>query len=196
MRLSKKIYHTIVDQVNTSIVVLDSMDRIVYYNSEANNLVCDKPKKERIDSLYRTILQIKADLSLGEREEVANQRVKIGDKEFSVTSISSADGAETSSHIFLIQEITELLTIYRQYSEEKLYIDVLNTVFDCTDDWYIVVDKNGIITMLSKAYKEFLGDENAVGKHVTEVVDNTRMHIVVKTGKEEIGDIQRIKGNK
>ena len=194
MHLSKKICQTIVDNIGTSIVVLNAMDKIVYYNSEASNLVCDKPKKERIDSLYRVILQIRTDLSLGKQEEVADQRIKIGDKEFSITSMSLTDGNESSTYVFLIQEITELLN--RQYSEEKLYIDVLNTVFDCTDDWYIVVDKNGIITRLSKAYMKFLGDENAVGKHVTEVVDNTRMHIVVKTGEEEIGDIQRIKGNK
>ncbi len=196
MHLSKKIYQTIVSSMSTGVVVLNAMDKIIYYNSEINNLLTDRPKKERISSLYQLIVQIRKNLLIGRQEEFVGQSVKIEEREFRVTGILSTDNDIPAAYIFLIQDVTELLNVYRQYSEGKLYIDVLNTVFDCTDDWYTVVDKNGIITMLSKSYKEFLGDEEAVGKHVTEVIDNTRMHIVVKTGKKEIGDIQRIKGNK
>ncbi|GAX89575.1 sigma-54-dependent Fis family transcriptional regulator [Effusibacillus lacus] len=36
--------------------------------------------------------------------------------------------------------------------------------------------------------------QDVVGRHVTDVIENTRMHIVARTGKPEIADIQRIKG--
>ena len=32
------------------------------------------------------------------------------------------------------------------------------------------------------------------GKHVTEVIENTKLHDIVKTGKTQIGEIQIIKG--
>lgn len=59
----------------------------------------------------------------------------------------------------------------------------------------VVVDDKGFITFLSQPYAEFLGirREEAIGRHVTEVIENTRMHIVVKTGEVEIGK-QRIRG--
>ncbi len=74
--------------------------------------------------------------------------------------------------------------------------DVLNTVFNTTHEWVVVVDEKCRITMMSKAYKEFLGEPHPEGKPVTDVIENTRMHRVVATGIEETGDIQEIKGNR
>ncbi|WP_102028690.1 sigma-54 interaction domain-containing protein [Salirhabdus sp. Marseille-P4669] len=61
----------------------------------------------------------------------------------------------------------------------------------------VTVDDQGIVTYLSKSYCQFLEIklEDAIGKHVTEVIENTRMHLVIETGKEEIADLQYIRGN-
>lgn len=76
-------------------------------------------------------------------------------------------------------------------------IELYRNIFDTSYNWMVVVDKNGYITMINKPYCNFLGttQEEAIGKHVTEVIENTRMHIVVKTKEREIGDVQQIKGN-
>jgi PAS domain S-box-containing protein len=60
----------------------------------------------------------------------------------------------------------------------------------------VVVDPNGIVTMISEEYAEFNGTTvtDAVGKHVTDVIENTRMHIVARTGVPEIGERQTIRG--
>ncbi len=59
----------------------------------------------------------------------------------------------------------------------------------------IMVDDRGIVTFINQPYAEFLGIERdrALGRHVTEVVENTRMHVVVQTGEMEI-DKQRVRG--
>ncbi|MGH7319822.1 MAG: sigma-54 interaction domain-containing protein [Candidatus Rokuibacteriota bacterium] len=59
----------------------------------------------------------------------------------------------------------------------------------------VVVDARGIVTFLSQPYADFLGlsRDEVVGRHVTEVIENTRMHIVVQLGEVEIGR-QRIRG--
>ncbi|MDO9109119.1 MAG: sigma 54-interacting transcriptional regulator, partial [Desulfatirhabdiaceae bacterium] len=51
----------------------------------------------------------------------------------------------------------------------------------------LVTDSNGIITHFNKPYGRFLGldPEKQIGRHCTEVVENSRMHIVAKTGKPE-----------
>ncbi|HAS73438.1 MAG TPA: sigma-54-dependent Fis family transcriptional regulator [Clostridiales bacterium UBA8960] len=61
----------------------------------------------------------------------------------------------------------------------------------------VVVDKEGHIILMNEPYCTFLGFKvkDVIGKHVTEIIENTRMHIVVKTGEREIGDVQQIKGN-
>ncbi|MEQ6376137.1 sigma 54-interacting transcriptional regulator [Bacillaceae bacterium S4-13-58] len=61
----------------------------------------------------------------------------------------------------------------------------------------VVVDTEGIIVYINSTYCDFLGTtmEQAIGKHVQEVIENTRMHIVVKTGQAEIEDLQPINGS-
>jgi len=60
----------------------------------------------------------------------------------------------------------------------------------------LVVDAEGIVTFYSKSYEDFLGipREKVLGQHVTEVIENTRMHVVLQTGEPEIGWKQKIKG--
>jgi len=76
-------------------------------------------------------------------------------------------------------------------------LDLYKNIFNHIFNWVVVVDAEGYVILLNKAYADFLDvdQEKAIGMHVTDVIENTRMHIVVKTRKEEIGSIQKIKGN-
>jgi PAS domain S-box-containing protein len=60
----------------------------------------------------------------------------------------------------------------------------------------MVTDAEGYITHFNKPYGQFLGldPEEQIGRHCTEVIENTRMHIVAQTGKAEINQTQWIKG--
>ncbi|MGH7361086.1 MAG: sigma-54 interaction domain-containing protein, partial [Candidatus Methylomirabilales bacterium] len=60
----------------------------------------------------------------------------------------------------------------------------------------IVVDADGIVTFYSRSYERFLGIPRAqvLGRRVSEVIENTRMHIVVQTGEPEIGWKHKIQG--
>ncbi len=73
---------------------------------------------------------------------------------------------------------------------------VLETVIDSAVEGTVIVDANGIVVFLNKAYEDILDTkrEDAIGKHVTEVIDFTRLHVVIRTGIPEIGEIQQIKG--
>jgi PAS domain S-box-containing protein len=75
-------------------------------------------------------------------------------------------------------------------------LDSFNLIFDSIHDGAIVIDAEGYITHFNRAYGKFLGidPEYPLGKHCTDVIENTRMHIVAKTGKPEINRTQQIKG--
>lgn len=61
----------------------------------------------------------------------------------------------------------------------------------------VITDADGYILKLNEAYARFLDTkiENAIGRHVTEVIENTRMHLVAKSGVAEIAQLQKIKGH-
>ncbi len=82
-----------------------------------------------------------------------------------------------------IKEITEKLRLYER-------------IFDNINAGVLVIDADGYITHFNKPYGRFLNmDPSAqIGRHCTEVVENTRMHIVARTGEAEINKSHRIKG--
>jgi transcriptional regulator with PAS, ATPase and Fis domain len=75
--------------------------------------------------------------------------------------------------------------------------EIVETIVESALEWLVVVNQKGEIIYINKNYCQFLNviREDVIGKHVTEVIENTRMHIVAETGKEEIADLQYIKGN-
>lgn len=61
----------------------------------------------------------------------------------------------------------------------------------------LITDADGYILKVNEAYARFLETtiDKLVGRHVTEVIENTRMHLVAKSGIAEIARLQKIKGH-
>jgi PAS domain S-box-containing protein len=75
-------------------------------------------------------------------------------------------------------------------------LEMLELIFDNIYNGVMVTDSDGYVTHFNTPYGRFLGvdPKRQIGKHCTEVIENTRMHIVAKTGKEEINQSHSIKG--
>jgi len=75
-------------------------------------------------------------------------------------------------------------------------LEMYRLIFDSIYNGAIVTDINGRISHFNKPYGEFLGvdPEDQIGRHCTESVDNSRMHIVARTGQPEINQSHRIRG--
>ncbi|MGO9569661.1 MAG: sigma-54 interaction domain-containing protein [Desulfomonilaceae bacterium] len=100
-----------------------------------------------------------------------------------IHSRPSQDSSGSSGKAQAPQEILDQLEMY------KLILDnIYNGI--------LVADADGYVTHFNKPYGQFLGvdPEAQIGKHVTDVIENTRMHIVAETGQPEICWSHRIKG--
>ena len=82
-------------------------------------------------------------------------------------------------------------------SEDYFTKEILEMMIDMAYEWIVVVNRDAKIIYMNKNYCEFFGitQEEVVGQDVRSVIENTRMHIVLETGKEEIADLHYIKGN-
>jgi PAS domain S-box-containing protein len=80
----------------------------------------------------------------------------------------------------------------------KRQLEMYRLIFESIHNGAMVTDAEGIITHFNKFYGQFLGLEPQaqIGRHCTEAVENSRMHIVAKTGKAEINHSQLIQGQK
>ncbi len=85
-------------------------------------------------------------------------------------------------------------TIEIETLREKLAL--YERIFDNINAGVLVIDANGYITHFNEPYGRFLNmdPDKQIGRHCTEVVENTRMHIVARTGKAEINHSHRING--
>ncbi|HMK35872.1 MAG TPA: sigma 54-interacting transcriptional regulator [Desulfomonilaceae bacterium] len=75
-------------------------------------------------------------------------------------------------------------------------LELLDLILDNIYNGVMITDADGYVTHFNTPYGQFLGvDAKAqIGKHCTEVIENTRMHIVAKTGKAEINRSHSIRG--
>jgi len=75
-------------------------------------------------------------------------------------------------------------------STEERLTHIVNCAFKSLAG-QLIVDKDGIILYWSDDHEKYIGikREDAIGRHCTEMVPNTRMHIIAETGKPECGMI-------
>ncbi len=74
--------------------------------------------------------------------------------------------------------------------------DILEHLLTDPYDAMAVIDAKGRLVFVSPIHEKFFGLKpgEGVGRNVREVIENTRLHHVVRTGVAEVGQIQRMNG--
>lgn len=82
-------------------------------------------------------------------------------------------------------------------SEQFFNHQLLDIVFESANYGTVIVDRNGKIQYMSNQYCEFLevNREDVIGEYVANLIENTRMHLVVQTGQSEMADLQFLRGS-
>ncbi|MHC1762328.1 MAG: sigma 54-interacting transcriptional regulator [Negativicutes bacterium] len=123
-----------------------------------------------------------------------NQKIQFGNSQIITKRSPIVKNNKIVGAVAIFQDVTELQKIASELEEVKNLKSTLDSIVNSIFDCIVVVNKNGYVTMMNDAYGEFLNTDpkKAVGKHITDVIENTRMHIVAQTGKAEICDMQKI----
>jgi PAS domain S-box-containing protein len=77
-------------------------------------------------------------------------------------------------------------------------LEMHRLIFDSIYNGAMVTDAEGYVTHFNKPYGIFLGvdPEAQIGRHCSEAVENSRMHIVARTGRAEINESHMVKGQR
>jgi len=191
-----KTFRNLINNISEAVIAISNDGNIVLINKIAEELlgtsrenVLGKPI-EKVLPHTNLIKTLRTGIGEVKQSFISNGR------EFETNRIPITMNGKVLGAFAVFQDITIIKSMKNEMDANKLYIDILNTIMNTANEWVVVVNGKGIITMMSKAYKEFLNCENPEGKHVEEIIENTRMTKVLEIGKMEIGDIQEIKGNK
>ncbi|HEV2673048.1 MAG TPA: sigma 54-interacting transcriptional regulator [Aliidongia sp.] len=88
-------------------------------------------------------------------------------------------------------------TVLEFLSSVDFAYDILDHILNDPFEAVTVVDADGKVVYFSPVHEKFfgLGHGEANGRPVREVIENTRLDMVVKSGKAEIGVIQEMRGS-
>lgn len=190
------IMQVINDNINIGIIIVSFDKKIIKINNSAKKILKLKSKELKNRFIAEVFPELDIDRVIYSGAKEKGVRIQRKGKELIVDKLPLSIEKESIGAIVLIYDNTDYKSVLEELNKERNVREILNTILEIVYDGITVVDSNGIIIMISKAYAEFLevDREAAIGKHVTEVIENTRMHIVAKTGIAEVAQLQKIKG--
>lgn len=194
--IEEKTFRLIEENICEGIIVIDKDGRITDINKSGEDLLGIN-KNDCIGKGIKSVIpQSKLLGTLKEGKIELNMKFFLNGREFIISRMPIISSEGQNGAIALFQDINIYRMLKNRINSDRMNFDILNTIINTINECVVVINKEGIITMMSKAYKEFLNRFNPEGKHVTEVIENTRLHKVLKSGIMEVGDIQEVDGNK
>ncbi len=175
----------ILDSLVNSVIAIDNEGTIRLFNEAASRLM-DIPEEQAIGRHLLTVVPnagLVNVLRTGESEVAKKQR--IGRRVVLTNRSPIISEGKMIEAVSVFQDITEMEKISRELDSTRTIVRTLEEILAGSGEWMVVVDANGVITMMSEDYARFNGTTvaEALGKHVTEVIENTRMHIVRIRGR-------------
>ncbi|HMM21121.1 MAG TPA: sigma-54-dependent Fis family transcriptional regulator [Selenomonadales bacterium] len=187
----------VLDSVRSGVVAVNADGIITQFNPAAERITGLRAElavgRNAADIIPNTGMQ--RVLATGMPE--LNQKQNLGNCEIITHRSPIIKGKMVMGAVAVFQDVTEMEKIAAELENVKELQSTLESAIESVVEGICVVDKDGILKMMNRSYGEFIGvdAEEMIGRHVTEVIPNTRMHIVAQTGKPEIGDVQRINNN-
>ena len=185
-------YNEIICNIKEGVIVIDKEGVIKIINNSAEKML----RISAENGIGKYISSIFPNSELLSVIESGETQLNKKEGKFNVTRKAIIQKGEVIGGLEIFSEKTENQLLITPQDNGTASESILTTIFNTVDECVVVVDENGIITMMSNGYKEFINCENPEGKHVTEVIENTKLHIVARTGEKEFGEIQEANGHK
>lgn len=93
----------------------------------------------------------------------------------------------------MLQYVIDELEMVKHYDYTS---SILKVILESAYEGIAVVDKHGMLIEFNESYARFTGvsRDEAIGRHVTDVIDNTKLHQTVKNAIPERNVLQHIQG--
>ncbi len=99
-----------------------------------------------------------------------------------------------SSKDSIMQAIASAKNVALVRRKEKSRARELQAILDYTSEGIIAIDEHGRVAVFNPAAEKIFGikEQEVIGQPVQEAVPNSRLHVVLKTGQAEVGQLQRV----
>ncbi|MHB8126361.1 MAG: sigma 54-interacting transcriptional regulator [Desulfitobacteriaceae bacterium] len=104
------------------------------------------------------------------------------------------DDVTVTGAVAVFHDLSELKQMTKELEVTKNLNRTLDTVINNIYDGIVVVDERGHVTLINQVLADFLKvrPEDVLDKHINKVIENSRLHIVSRTGVPELSEVQNI----
>lgn len=188
-------FASVVNAMDTGLVAVDADGRVTLVNPAAEHLLglhTDRALRQDVAAVWPEcdLMEcLRKGETLTRRKQTAHRTL------LTRTSPVRCDRRVVGA-LALIQDLTSYEQVAQELETVKQLHGTLATILEIAYDAIVVCDEGGVVTMVNGALCHFLGrkEEEILGRHVTEVLENTRLHLVARSGVPEIGQIQLMRG--
>ncbi len=185
----EQLFKAILDSAHNGIVAVDCQAKVVLFNKAAEIMLGQKSSE--------AVGQPVADVIPNSRLPVV---LKTGQAEITKRHYKGALAFLTNRTPIICQgsvvgamaqfvDVAQPDDLLAEISDFNDFISVMEMVLDNAYVGLIFCDAKGIIRFMNRLYEELLGIERqeTYGKHITEYFPDSRLPVVIRTGKPELG---------
>lgn len=195
VHINRSIFYDILNSIESGVLIVEQDLTFSFMNAKGYSLLEINSEDKLIEDLPQLLYNFGLDKFISSTSSQSREKIKLKDREY-IINIASVKNNDFTGVLINFNSIDICKNYIKKAENELEAFSLLNTILDATNDSFVYVNKQGVIEMLSRAYADFLNIkvEDAIGKNVKDVIENTRLDIVIKTGKPEIAQIQKIDG--
>lgn len=186
----------ILNSIHNAVIAVDHQGRIIIYNAACERVV-GVPAEKALGRLVSEVIPYTGLLKvLKTGVSHIGRKFVSGNSLFVVNRTPIFEDGAIVGAMGVLQDITELQSIAEELETVKELKGTLETILESGNEGYLVINNDGFVTKINKAFAELLGiaSEQAIGKHVTEIVSETKLHLIPQSGNPQPGEVLRING--
>ncbi len=186
----------LIESAHDGIIVINTAAVVTAYNEAAAGLI-GLPAAEAIGRPIQQVIPnsgLRRVLETGRAER--DCQLVHGGRTIISNRSPLLEGRKIVGALAILQDTSELRGVVNQLLDAQHHAEDLQAVFENARYGIIVVDQSGTITRVNKSYEESFNivRDEVIGRPVGDVIENTRLDIVARTGVPELGEIQVVKG--
>lgn len=190
-----EIMEALLDEVFNGVMIVDDKGKVILCNKSIEKII-GQSKNQILNSDWCKFFQdgiVKNAITKGTNGKAIE--VNIHDRNLFIRCAPLKIEGRLIGNIIVFKDVTFEKDSSHQLRKLKESIEMIEELLDSAYNGMVLVDEEGRIVKWN--YEKLMGikEEDVLNKYVQDVIENTRLHIVAKTGEKELCEVQKIKGH-
>lgn len=188
----------LVNSAHNGVIIINSYGIIEVFNDAASRILGKRPDEVKGKFIYDIIPNTGLMRVLHTGDSEIKSTIEYAGQKLVVNRSPICLGAKVVGALAVIQDMSESTDAAKKLAAAQTKLEALECIFESLKQGIIVVDTNNVINLVNRSYEDIMGipREDLLGQTAKDMIENSRMHIVLKTGVPELAELQSVRGRK